>query len=57
VAYTIYITELCLQFAASSEQEMEMSIDPAIAEQRGLDARIGLKNSKSWKLPLVSVNK
>jgi len=32
VAYTIHITELCLQFAAISEQEMEMSFDPVVAE-------------------------
>jgi len=33
VAYTIHITELCLQFATSSEQEMEMSIDPLLQLQ------------------------
>ena len=32
VAYTIHIAELCLQFAASSEQEMEMTIDPAVTK-------------------------
>jgi len=42
------MTQLCLQFAASSEQEMETSIDPAVAEPWGCEL-VMLKLDWKWQ--------
>jgi len=54
VAYTIQMTVWCLQFAASSEQEVEMITDPAVAELWGHEARIALGVRRATYLCLSS---